>query len=475
MHVKLDLKPDALHVDSDVATLVQHAFDKIDPAAPRFSVILDTVEPVQAFVAHTPDVALKWICRRVARKRLIQYVNHIYDNPGDEDQGLTDDTNNEHVARTRRPTKRARLRENQIVQRQGSPAQPDVPTEDDADDPHQLTTVVDNVALPAALPAADVRYHDFAKRIGGCGAKELTSMINRASAVGAFECLEDWRIVLETWREAHRNGRRMFTNNTPLPTLDERPKTSSCDEDGSSDGGPGTVVLSQRTEHSNVPSALTRQEVVGFRNLLATVRRSQAADILSDVRHRWCMTALYMEYERLEKLLRSRVKLTGRRGRGIATVARERLFQEIDSQGRASDSQGVNPANHKLWNRYLEYGKRWLLLKERFGIGVFALMPRGLGINSFVERTPIKRVQDWMNMLATCNPNVRDMSDAIEPLLVSCMMEESPPGVLLLETVEATEFDEWDAIDLLLPASDTQRDFEIVLDTVQVEDSQPFR
>ena len=75
-------------------------------------------------------------------------------------------------------------------------------------------------------------------------------------------------------------------------------------------------------------------------------------------------------------------------------------------------------------------------------------------------------------MLVRCNGNVREMSNAIEPLLVSCMREEQPPDQLLFEVVESAEFESLHYEDLFSPAADTQRDFEVVSEQVDVEDSQ---
>jgi hypothetical protein len=456
---KLDLLPEPLAGDSDITSLVKDAFRRVEPDVPLFRILEDTVEPVQAFVAHTPDIALEWICRQVSKAHLMQVINRVYDDP---DEDVSDES--------QPPAKRARHQKETTTRQVNK----------------RLKEQMDNALLEAIASTQDLvaarrteitysaeeqKYRNFAKQLHGAGISEVAEMIIRAGAIGTFACLQDWRVVLETWREVHRDGRRLFANMGPkLPML----KSRAFDEvTGSGDEQHVDGVLSQVTVGEDRLPALTRAEVNGFRSLLATVRRSETAGILGDVRHRWIMAALYAEYEQLENLLRKRVKLTSTRGRGVATVAREQLFQEVCQQEdgiwtRDSESS----SKYRSWNRYLDYGKRWFMLKERFGIGILALFPRGGVSNSFVERRPIKRLEDWMDMLAKCNNSVMDMSTAIEPLLVSCMREEEPPEMLRFEMIDEDEFRDMDRMDCFELAEDTQRSFEIVRESVEVEESQ---
>lgn len=473
---KLDLSPEPLEGESDITTFVQDAFDRVEPNVPLFHVLAGTAEPVQAFVAHSPDVALKWICRRVSKRRLMRFINNVYDNPHIDLPDSVHDGSQDELVESDRPAKRTRVRKEPTTRQVNQRLKEQL-------DFALLETVANTQDLTAAkkveitYSASEQRYRNFAKQFHGVGVSEVAEMINRAKAVATFECLHDWRVVLETWRELHRDGRRLFANaTTRLPALEGRDGIcSSTVAENDFDDRDKYTALSQATERSERPVALTRVEVEGFRNLLATVRRSETADILGDMRHRWIMAALYAEYERLEGLLRKRVKLTSSRGRGIATMAREQLFGEVYRQDDDTLMIGDdNTARYRAWNRYLEYGKRWMMLREKFGVGIFALLPRGGVPNSFVERRPIQRLEDWMNMLTKCNDNVREMSEAIEPLLVSCMREEQPPEQLLFEAVDAVEFQEWDREDLFLPAADTQRGFvEVGTDHVEIADSQP--
>ena len=198
----LDLAPQPLEDDSDLTAFVQDAFDHVKPSVPLFNFLSGTVEPVQAFVAHTPDDALEWICRRVNKRRLLRFINYVYDNPHVDMLDSVDEGSPNELAESERPAKRARHRKEPTTRQvnQRLKEQMDIAL---------LETIANTQDFAAAkkseitYSATKQKYRNFAKQLHGVGVSEVAELINRASAVATFDCLQDQRVVLETWREMH--------------------------------------------------------------------------------------------------------------------------------------------------------------------------------------------------------------------------------------------------------------------------------
>ncbi|KAF2702537.1 hypothetical protein K504DRAFT_245451 [Pleomassaria siparia CBS 279.74] len=101
------------------------------------------------------------------------------------------------------------------------------------------------------------------------------------------------------------------------------------------------------------------------------------------------MDELYKEFNCLEKEIKKQNQ--GTRGRGVrySDVAKEHLFSLTYKRylGRAA-TKGTDWELWLAFSDYLDWGKRWNVLKKRFrGVGIFRLLPRSLVPNTFVERT----------------------------------------------------------------------------------------
>ncbi|KAF2702559.1 hypothetical protein K504DRAFT_233276 [Pleomassaria siparia CBS 279.74] len=108
-----------------------------------------------------------------------------------------------------------------------------------------------------------------------------------------------------------------------------------------------------------------------------------------EIRHRWKIDELYKEFNCLEKEIKKRN--WGTRGRGVrySDVAKEHLFSSTYKRylGRAA-TKGTNQELWLAFSDYLDWGKRWNVLKKQFrGVGIFGLLPRSLVLNTFVKRT----------------------------------------------------------------------------------------
>lgn len=467
----LGVLPEPLEESNELTALVEQAFARVNPQAPVFRMLPDTIEPIQAFVAHTPDDAIEWICRHVSKAHLLKIIHQIYDNPRPQDGRSSlevSDAENSH-----RPSKRAR--------REPTTKQVNQRLKEQLD--YALLETVASTQDVAAAKRTDItfseeerKYRNFAKQLQKVGVSEVAEMINRAKAVAAASCLQDWKAVLQAWREMHREGKRLFprtgTTVVALQARGDSFHSVSSAQDTACETQETPATLSQVEQRGHTDTVLTKKEVEGFRNLLASARRNETADIIGSMRHRWVMSALYAEYERLEDVLSKRAKVTSTRGRGIATVAREQLFRALLQAYHEDYARDNYTTRYRSWNRYLDYGKRWWMLRQKFGIGIFALMPKGGIPHAFVERRPIHRLEDWIQMVATCNENIQETCEAIEPLFLRCMAEEAPPEQLFLEVVEEEDIEDWSFVALLKPTEDRDRSFQNLTNEHGIPDSE---
>ena len=448
--------------DQERVGLIRSTCEQVAQSTPLFEFVPDTPEPLQAFIASTPEIALRWICKRVDKKRLLRFVQHEYDTPVVEvldtaEEGSSEESPEAHVVV---PAKRKRVCKERSTRQANKQLRERLDT--------ALVVTVANTQDWASARKKDVtmseqeqRYKTFAQRFPGAGVEIVAGLINKAAAIGTVECLKDWRSILHAWRAEHRDGKRFLTGVSPqLPTLAEY-------EDSGSDTGincygirPDNEALStQMTCSSDNEPSLSYAETTEFKDLFLAARRSQAIGIVGDMRHRWIMAAMYTKYETLETLTRKRAAPSGGRGRGFATVAKEQLFSSVYSRdSRPNATREACAAEWKEFGRWLDYGRRWCMLKDKFGLGIFGLLPRSVISNSFIERgLTVTRFAQWVEMVATCNTNVREMAKAIAPLYDACITDQAPPARLLLEDMDEDQWKDCDPLIILSSVDSSQK------------------
>jgi len=441
----LRLSPEALHQIEDDDTPIRDALHRLASTAPVFSSLGEGPQRTQAFIAPTPELALRWICRRVNKQRLLRFVNDVYDNPIDEVADTdaepdSDDATAGHEA----PLPKRKRAEKETTTKQANKKLKE------KFDSVMLQTVASTQDWRQAkrndvtLDEEERRYKTFVQKLPGTGVELAANMVAKAAAIGTVECLRDWRTVLKMWRRQHAEGGRLFSGiEQDLPSLSE------CEDSGPDDNDDdpfhirpdNRLVLSQRTRIATNEANLNDFETQGFTALFNAAQRSQTSEIVGDMRHRWIMAAMFEQYEALETLVRKRQKKSAR-GRGFATVAKEHLFGASykAEDGTFADAK-KNPVDFREFGRELEFGKRWCMLKAKFGVGVFALLPRGIVTNHFIERgMSMTRYAQWIEMIRVCNSQVETVAQAIQPLYVACMTNKSPPERLVLEAMRDDEF-----------------------------------
>ena len=152
-------------------------------------------------------------------------------------------------------------------------------------------------------------------------------------------------------------------------------------------------------------------------------------------------------------------------------MAREQLFASVYTKLDGSPASREDSLSEwKEFGHWLDYGKQWSMLYQKFGIGIFALLPRGLVTNTYVERTlSITRFTDWIEMIANCNEGVYSMVAAIKQLYIACMTDDVPPATLGLECLDEAELQGCDPVEALGPWNDPGRDVHEVWDEQDVE------
>jgi hypothetical protein len=273
------------------------------------------------------------------------------------------------------------------------------------------------------LSEDELRYRTYAVRFQGAGISMVSTMISKAAAVGTIDALRDWKAVMVVWRRQHAKNSTLGENASQW-RIQQAPGAT---QDGIANFGNPAARRGDRLGCDAV--GLRRSETTSFRLMFFDAQKTEAQGIAADMKHRWKLSRLYDEYERLEKLVRQKADHSGGRGRSYATVAKEHLFlTTYEEESESPATKENSPEEWKEFGRFLDYGRRWSLLKTRFGVGIFGLLPRGTITNTFIERTLTQtRLVQWMEMLEDCNQVVKDMAVVVEPLLTACMTGMPPP------------------------------------------------
>ena len=450
-----DISPDDVSGHGERPEMILTVYDILSASELAvYGVLPDEFEPMEAFVARTPHCALRWICQRVSRPRLIQAIEEIYHHPAFtainaplvglaanvvhealEDRALSSETRQPTSAsgvkrkrgvttRTTRDTNKAMVEKLNIAL---------VQTVANSQD-------WEHARAPDGATVEEQRYRNFARRLPGVGVNAVTQMITKAVAVGTMEVFRDWQAIVQVWKRQNFYGKKLFqqvalSRVDISSTVEESAHANDALVQCSSAVGIRVSRLASPDE-----AGLTLQQTESFRYKFFDAKKTQVDGIAEDMRHRWKMDALYEEYELLEQEIRRKSQGTGMRGRGYNTVAKEHLFALVYSMDLGR--RPTKADDFGLWSdfsQFLDWGKRWNMIKRRFGsVGIFGLLPRSSIPNAFVERSLTQvRVSQWIEMIAECNQDVVIMANKIEPLFRACMEESQPPSeFLFLEHLE---------------------------------------
>ncbi|KAI8930546.1 hypothetical protein NX059_012158 [Plenodomus lindquistii] len=422
--ITLPIMPDDVSEDRQQRDLVLMAHEVLsENKRALFAEVPDDYEPMEAFFALTIKDALRYICEHTNRQKVLKAVQHFYDNPS----GIVEDVDNdaedveEDTSSRKRPRKEKTTMQAQrsLVKRLNEALVQTVASDEDWVEARSSQVVT----------IEQQRYRDWVKRLPGIGVNAAARFISMGSAVGAMDCMRDWHAIATVWRRQNSYGKKLFqgvavartgvANSQLLPgTQGEQRLVRSQTQLATELNDPGVVD----------ELGLTALETETFKERFFDAQKTAVDGIADHLRHRWKMDKLYEEFNRLESEIRRRRTGTGMRGRKYTTMAKEHLFTTTyqDDLGRLP-TKDDDPEQWSAFGTYLDWGKRWNVLKQRFGtIGIFGILPRGA--NNFIEKTLSQaRVEQWAAMVKECNADAQAMAYNMEPLFLACMEELEPP------------------------------------------------
>jgi hypothetical protein len=137
------------------------------------------------------------------------------------------------------------------------------------------------------------------------------------------------------------------------------------------------------------------------------------------------------------------------------TSSRPRDLFDVDVRNAAADQmfwacyptlegkpRSYNKGLARKFKTTLEHAEKWHALREEFGIGLLALVPRGA--NTWFERLPFKDLPVYLRLVAEVNPVAMNMAEMIAKRVLSLWRREEAPERLLrlehLETVDEVSF-----------------------------------
>ncbi|KAH6676005.1 hypothetical protein B0J14DRAFT_692295 [Halenospora varia] len=125
----------------------------------------------------------------------------------------------------------------------------------------------------------------------------------------------------------------------------------------------------------------------------------------------------------------------------VRSVAVDQMYWACypDLQGKP---RSFNKSLARKFTTTLEHAERWHALREKFSIGVLALVPRGA--NSWFEKLPFKDLLIYLRLIAAVNPVAVGMAEMIADKALSLWRREELPERLLrlehLKTVDEISF-----------------------------------
>lgn len=251
--------------------------------------------------------------------------------------------------------------------------------------------------------------------------KHRSAMVEHSLALGKRETLENFRQACYYWRRQHAQGRAVEGSAAP-------PQSALLYDRGTT----RHLALDQfsRAYHA-------AQTTIVHRAVLDVLYRADLAH-LHDV-YVQTLEALSRLAVQEKATLRSRPRDLF--DSEVRSAAMDQMYWACypDLQGKP---RSCNKGLSRKFGTTLEHAEKWHALREEFGIGIFALVPRGA--NTWFEKLPFKDLPVYFGLVAAVNPAAANMAEMITERVLSLWRREAPPEQRLrlehLDTVNEIAF-----------------------------------
>lgn len=259
----------------------------------------------------------------------------------------------------------------------------------------------------------------------------IKKMVKSALSVGGPKSMEEWQTLFRQWRLEITipDG-----GDTPRLIWEEMDKASRD-------------LLIERQPHLQK----LRPELCEFYRAWNQVNRLEADDILKAIIHRLQLANVREAYNRAL----SRVTGPGNRGQSQTSRAKVKLFRVVYPDWAKITQPMKNRLTRSDWEKFndrLKHGKRWSMLRETLGMGVFALMPTSIIPHRFVERNlKVQELELWAQMIHKFNPDAVQLGKMMETRIKAALMGQKLSSThILLEDTPTAEIKSYPNYSVLL-------------------------
>jgi hypothetical protein len=288
---------------------------------------------------------------------------------------------------------------------------------------------IDNLEDPDLIPATIRPYATYLRRLQGIGFEVTVKMGIYAQMVGSREAFADLAQAIRLWRARKERSRSVWDPPTQLTQVVSEYTPSGTQE---------LLTIVRQPTHSDVDEEI--QRVVALKSQLRmvwhTALQGEAKEIMDMYRQRFLMSTIWEVVEELERLL-ERDEDAEASAKRPATRARDEVFFSLYGKSRGGAKREAKHFAHML-----DKAKRWNILKQGLGVGIFALIPRCFVKSWFESTLPVELVVEWGMMLYKCNKNLDTMCQQVEGVLLTLLdVDDNALPVRLMEEVQ-----DWEAI-----------------------------
>lgn len=249
--------------------------------------------------------------------------------------------------------------------------------------------------------------------------KHANDLASKSLYVAGVDTIAEWKVMMQSWRHASK---------TRVSTMPRARDSCQMFRD----------MPTLAASRANQPMTQSEREI--YMEVQRTRFSSPAEQVWNRCTLSFIARKMQARFEYLAEHSRTREQTPKR----IATVAKDMLFAELYNSNTQDaerwKTRQDNPHEaHKL-DVCLAYGRKWGMLEEEFGIGIFAMLPATGISNTWVERMPVQRLQAWIAMLRTCYPCLHVICVIASSWVRSLLSDEAPPHTRL--ALENTQDDE---------------------------------